>query len=724
MDAGDQFGRSVAVSGETVVVGAFGESSNGSNQADNSAVTSGAAYVFKRAIGVWTQQAFLKASKVGARDAFGGSVAVSGDTVVVGAPHEASGNASSQASNISTDLSGAAYVFTRASGVWTQQAFLKASNVGGGDYFGNSVAVFGNTVVVGAPGESGNGINQADNNILNSGAAYVFQNYVFEPQAVSLDVPKQIPDNSSAGVTSLLTIADPAIIADLNLTMNVNHPCLASLDVSLTPPGGTPVKLLVAQNGLMAAAGCGKDFDVTTLDDQSPRLLTSGSSPGYTGSFNVNHGSVGNNPLAQFNGRLAAGVWTLTIADRAAAQTGTLVAWGLTITPASAPPPNNTGLRYVPVTPCRLADTREASLGDFGTPALVGNAARSFIISQQANCGIPANAAAYAINLTVVPKGRLGYVTVWPAGAAQPLVSTLNSIDGRIKANAAVVSAGASGAISVFATDATELILDINGYFIDPAANAQALAFYPITPCRFVDTRNANGSLGGPAIAGGASRSFPVLGSNCGVAANAQAYSINATVVPSGPLGYLTLWPTGQAQPLVSTLNALSGAVVANAAIVPAGVNGSISAFVNNPSHLVLDINGYFAPPGAANAQRFFAVAPCRVLDTRNPTGEFGGPVLGANQGRSYRLPLANCNLSGTAAAFSLNATVVPTTTLGYLTLWPTGTAQPLVSTLNAVGDAIVANAAIVPAGTAGGVSSFVTNETVLILDTNGFFAP
>ncbi len=212
--------------------------------------------------------------------------------------------------------------------------------------------------------------------------------------------------------------------------------------------------------------------------------------------------------------------------------------------------------------------------------------------------------------------------------------------------------------------------------------------------------------------------------SNCGVAANAQAYSINATVVPSGPLGYLTLWPTGQAQPLVSTLNALTGGIVANAAIVPAGTNGSISAFVTNASHLVLDINGYFAPPGAANAQRFFAVTPCRLLDTRNATGEFGGPVLAASQVRSYRLPLSTCNLSGTAAAYSLNATVVPTTGLGYLTLWPTGTAQPLVSTLNAVGDAIVANAAIVPAGTAGGVSSFVTNETALILDTNGYFAP
>jgi hypothetical protein len=380
-----------------------------------------------------------------------------------------------------------------------------------------------------------------------------------------------------------------------------------------------------------------------------------------------------------------------------------------------------TGLRFVPVPPCRLVDTREAP-GPFGQPALEAGVTRSFPIAQ--HCGLPANAAAYSLNVTVVPQKALGYVTVWPTAQTQPFVSTLNSIDGRIKANAAMVPAGSGGAVSFFATDATHLVLDVNGYFIDPAANAQALAFYPLPPCRIVDTRNPNGPVGGPAIAGGAARDFSVIGANCGVPANAQAYSLNATVVPSGPLGYLTLWPTGQNQPFVSTLNSPQGAIVANAAIVPAGTNGSVSAFVSNQSHLVLDINGYFAPTGAANAQRFFTVAPCRLLDTRGPAGEFGGPVLAAGQARSYRLPLTGCGLPAGAAAFSLNATVVPATGLGYLTMWPTGSAQPFVSTLNAVGDPIVANAAIVPAGTSGGVSSFVTDVTHLVLDTNGYFAP
>jgi hypothetical protein len=68
-------------------------------------------------------------------------------------------------------------------------------------------------------------------------------------------------------------------------------------------------------------------------------------------------------------------------------------------------------------------------------------------------CGIPSNAAGYSLNVAVVPRGTLGFLTLWPSGLFQPLVATLNSIDGRTRSNAAIVPAGANGAVSVFATD-------------------------------------------------------------------------------------------------------------------------------------------------------------------------------------------------------------------------------------------------------------------------------
>jgi hypothetical protein len=377
-------------------------------------------------------------------------------------------------------------------------------------------------------------------------------------------------------------------------------------------------------------------------------------------------------------------------------------------------------LQFVPVTPCRVADTRNAA-GPFGGPTLGGGSARSFAVPQSA-CNIPATAAAYSLNVTVLPEGTLSYLTLWPTGQSQPLVSTLNSFAGDVVANAAIVPAGSGGAVSVFVTNQTDVILDINGYFAASTAS-NAYAFYPATPCRVADTRNPTGQFGGPSMFGGQSRDFPVPLSACSIPASARGYSLNATVVPGGYLGYLTMWPTGQTQPLVSTLNSWKGKIVANAALVPAGTNESISVFVSNPTDVVLDINGYFGQPGSNGALSFYAVTPCRIADTRNATGPFGGPEMGAATTRSFPIPASGCGIPANAAAYSVNVTVVPDGPLSYLSMWPLGVAQPYVSTLNSVDGRVVANAAIVPAGAGGGVDVYVTNQTHVILDINGYFA-
>src|SRR6266498_3008445 len=136
---GDAFGASVAISGETVVVGAIGD--DGAAGRDQ-----GSAYVFARSGGVWTQQQKLEASDAAANDLFGLSVAISGETDVVGAPLDAGAAGNSQ---------GSAYVFARSGGVWSQQQKLEASDAALGDQFGFSVAVSGGTVVVGAHDDSG-----------------------------------------------------------------------------------------------------------------------------------------------------------------------------------------------------------------------------------------------------------------------------------------------------------------------------------------------------------------------------------------------------------------------------------------------------------------------------------------------------------------------------------------------------------------------------------------
>lgn len=373
-----------------------------------------------------------------------------------------------------------------------------------------------------------------------------------------------------------------------------------------------------------------------------------------------------------------------------------------------------TGLTFVPVTPCRVADTRNAA-GPFGGPFLAAQSTRALTIPNS-SCNIPATAQAYSVNVTVVPHGILGFLTAFPCGQPLPLASTLNAIDGRIKAAAAVIPAGTNGSLCFFSTGETDLVLDINGYFV-PNTSTTALAFFPVTPCRLVDTRLATAPLAGPFLAAAVARTFPVLSAPCNLPATAQAYSMNFTAVPHGPLGFLTAWPAGQPQPLASTLNANLGGITANAAIVPAGTNGDISVFATDNSDLVIDVNGYFAPP-APGGLSLYALTPCRVLDTRNTPGF--GPFSG---NLDVSVMLSGCGAPAAAQSFVLNATVVPPGLFSFLTLWPQGTTQPLVSTLNAHDGAVTSNMAIVPT-TNGLISSFASNPVQLVLDISGYFAP
>ncbi|WP_345323171.1 S-layer homology domain-containing protein [Candidatus Villigracilis proximus] len=181
----DYFGYpSMSLSGDTLAVAASYESSSATgvngNQADNSAIYSGAVYVFTRTGTAWSQQAYVKASNTEESDYFGTSVSLSGDILAVGAPYEdsnATGVNGNQLDNSAVDA-GAAYIFTRTGTNWYQHSYLKASNTQEYDYFGYDLSLSGNTVAVGAPYEDSNATglngNQADNSAGSSGAAYVF----------------------------------------------------------------------------------------------------------------------------------------------------------------------------------------------------------------------------------------------------------------------------------------------------------------------------------------------------------------------------------------------------------------------------------------------------------------------------------------------------------------------------------------------------------------------
>ena len=233
--AGDQFGRSVSVSGDTAVIGAWLDDDGGSN--------SGSAYVFVRGGGSWSQQAKLTAADAAAGDQFGFSVSVSGDTAVVGAAGD----------DDAGSTSGSAYVFVRSGGAWSQQAKLTAADAAAGDLFGWFVSLSGDTAVIGAFGDDDAG--------SNSGSAYVF---VPEDTTAPLVTPPGniTVDASEPGGTPATNAAIAAFLAGASAVDDVDGPIAPSNNAPGTFPLGPT---LVTFSATDAAANTGTATATVTV---------------------------------------------------------------------------------------------------------------------------------------------------------------------------------------------------------------------------------------------------------------------------------------------------------------------------------------------------------------------------------------------------------------------------------------------------------------------------
>ncbi len=212
----DNFAKSLSISGDTLAVGAHAEDSNqivitnGTNSSSNNSLSeSGAVYVYRRNGLTWAQESYIKAANADSGDNFGHSLAVGGNTLIVGAPLEDSNqttitNGSSASSEDILGDAGAVYVYRRSGNSWLQEAYVKAANAGGylsptilGDYFGFSVSISGDTLAVGAHQESSNQRTitngqtaSFDNSSTNAGAVYIYRNLgrMFDPDVRVTDV--------------------------------------------------------------------------------------------------------------------------------------------------------------------------------------------------------------------------------------------------------------------------------------------------------------------------------------------------------------------------------------------------------------------------------------------------------------------------------------------------------------------------------------------------------
>lgn len=371
------------------------------------------------------------------------------------------------------------------------------------------------------------------------------------------------------------------------------------------------------------------------------------------------------------------------------------------------------------IAPARLADTRPGYTTVDGQFAGIGQRqiGSTLQLLVAGRGGVPADAIAVALNVTSAEATGAGYVTVFPCGDMQPTASNLNYTAGSVVPNAVIAKLGTDGQVCLFTSNATQLIVDVNGYF--PAGST----FHPMNPARFLETRanlpTVDGQQQGDGMRGQNTVTTLHVGGRAGVPAGIAAVVLNVTVTEAQGPGFVTVYPCGQI-PTASNINYAAGSTVANMAVAKVDANGNVCLYNNEATQLVVDVNGYFPNDGS-----YQAMDPARLLETRpNLTTidqSFNGGGLLANGTITQLTVAGRGGVPANAKTVVLNVTVTEPTLAGFITVYPCGIDTPLASNLNYTAGATVAIAVIAQVPSNGKVCLFNSAATQLIADVNGY---
>lgn len=373
---------------------------------------------------------------------------------------------------------------------------------------------------------------------------------------------------------------------------------------------------------------------------------------------------------------------------------------------------------FRPIDPVRVMDTRSS----FGAKGPVLNGSEASLVVAGRN-GIPANATAVVMNVTVTNTMGEGYLTVYPQGANRPKASNLNFVRGQDVPNLVQTKIGDGGRVQFFngSSGSLNVIADISGYFV-PAGETPG-AFKAVTPARVLDTRDGTGAPAG-VVGAGSTVALKVAGAGGVPATGVGAVVLNVTVVDPTMAGYVTAYPAGRQRPTASNVNFVPGVTVPNLVTVRVG-DGGVVNIVNGADsgsvHLIADVAGWYTAGDGVLPGSFVPLDPYRLLDSRSGLG-FQGPLNGGTEKTLAVARRGGVPATGAGAAV-MNLTVTAPTAAGYLTAYPTGGAKPTTSNVNFVAGQTIANLSVVKLG--GGRTQFLhgTYGTLhAIADVAGYF--
>jgi hypothetical protein len=520
--------------------------------------------------------------------------------------------------------------------------------------------------------------------------------------------PVAIPDGNAAGVNIPLAVSGfSGNIADLDFridgttctaiagstTVGVDHTWVGDLIFKLTSPAGTTVTFIERPGG---NNNSGNNLCQVLLDDEAfatriGSVTTTGApplGPPYTGTFNPQ------NPLSAFDGQNPNGAWTLNVSDLVAVDSGSVRAFSLVLKKSEC----CSGCPLITVNPAgpSLPD------GMVGTP-----------YSQTFTATGGASPYAFSISAGTAPTG----LALSPGGVLSGNPVATGTFNFTVKATD---NNGCMGTRSYSLT-------------INPGALAN-LQYYPLpSPVRLLDTRPGESGCFTPGapLGNNAVRLQTATGACSGIPSTAKAIVGNATVVNFISTGFhwITLYPSNAPQPNASNLNFSDNQIVPNSFTVGLGTDGAFNIYSHAPTHFIVDVTGYYAPPGMGGLYYHPLPAPVRLFDSRpgETACDAPGAPLADNGTRTVTAhgTCLGATIPTSAKAIIGNATVVNFISSGFnwITLYPFGTSQPNASNLNFTANEIVPNAFVTGLSSDGKFNIFSRASTHFIVDVNGYFS-
>jgi hypothetical protein len=291
-----------------------------------------------------------------------------------------------------------------------------------------------------------------------------------------------------------------------------------------------------------------------------------------------------------------------------------------------------------------------------------------------------------------------------------PVASNLNYAAGQTIANAVTVQVGVGGTVCVYSSTNTHIVVDVTGAY---SASEGTGLLQGLTPARLFDSRD-----GGARVAAGTVHEVVVTGQG-GVASDATSVVLSVTATEPLADGYITVFPCGGDTPLASNVNYATGGTVANAVYSAIGTGGTVCFFTSAATHLVVDVNGDYAPGRTAGYMESASIE--RLVDTRLPAGPTAGAKVPA--GQTIEVTVAgHAGVSAESTAVTLNVAVVDPDSIGFLTVFPCGGTLPLASNVNFAAGQTVSNAVTTAIGTDGKVCVYTLATAHIVVDANASY--